>query len=261
MTLSESNVQLLRGVVPLGAFALGLWLERKRRHADVRPAWRANLGLWLVDSILMAVVCGACGWAVARWAAEVHVGVLNTVRLPAPAAVLATIVGLDVVSYLWHRANHVVGWLWRFHSVHHTDSAYHVSTALRFHPGELLLGLPVRLAAILLLGAPPAGVIAFEAVFGIANVLEHGNFDLPARLERRIDRIFVTPALHRRHHSIERIERDSNFGTIFSLWDRLARTLHGDISASHFPTGLGAAANSTAGSLVAQLGLPLRRGA
>jgi sterol desaturase/sphingolipid hydroxylase (fatty acid hydroxylase superfamily) len=169
------------------------------------------------------------------------------------------LVALDLVSYLWHRANHGVAWLWRFHRVHHTDDAYHVSTALRFHPGELLLGLPVRLAAIMLLGASAAGVLAFEAVFGIANVLEHGNFDLPVWLERRIDRVLVTPALHRRHHSVEQRERDTNFGTIFCVWDRLARTRRADTSASRFPTGLGTGANATARSLGVQLGLPLRR--
>ena len=148
MRLSESEVQLVRGLAPLAAFALGLVLERIAPHAALRPAWRANLGLWLLDAMLMAAVCGACGWTVAAWAQASGVGLLNAVDAPLGAGIAATIVVLDLVSYVWHRANHEVGFLWRFHRVHHADADYHVSTALRFHPGELLLALPVRLAAV-----------------------------------------------------------------------------------------------------------------
>lgn len=114
--------------------------------------------------------------------------------------------------------------LWRFHQVHHGDASFHVTTALRFHPGELLLALPVRLAAVVVLGVPPEGVLVFELVFGMANLLVHGNFDLPRRLEPTVQRVLVTPALHRRHHASNWRELDTNFGTVFSIWDRLART-------------------------------------
>jgi sterol desaturase/sphingolipid hydroxylase (fatty acid hydroxylase superfamily) len=258
MPLGESEVQWIRGLVPLGAFGLGLLLERLRPHAALRPEWRTNLGLWLVDAALMAAVCGACGWATAAWAAGAGIGLLNLFG-PAPAVgVAATLIGLDLVSYAWHRANHRVRLLWRFHRVHHADANFHVSTAIRFHPGELLLALPVRLAAIVLLGASPYGVVVFEAVFGIANVLEHGNFDLPRRLERALDRVLVTPALHRRHHSTERAERDSNFGTIFSIWDRAARTLRPATSDARFATGLPGMQGAQARSLRAMLLAPLR---
>ena len=261
MRLDESAAQLIRGLAPLGAFALGLALERIAPHAALRPAWRANLGLWLFDAMLMAAVCGACGWTVAAWAQTSGVGLLNEVDASLGVGIAATVVGLDLVSYGWHRANHEVGFLWRFHRVHHADADYHVSTALRFHPGELLLALPVRLAAIALLGAPPVAVIAFEAIFGIANVLEHGNFDLPQRVERAVGTVLVTPALHRRHHSTERSERDSNFGTILCLWDRLARTLRPSTSAAVFPTGLPGRSSAGARSLTAMLLAPVRSSA
>ncbi len=258
MRLDEATVQLVRGLVPLGAFALGLALERWVPHAALRPAWRANLGLWLVGLLLMAAVCGACGWAVAIWTQDSGRGLLNVAGVPLGVGIAVTVVGLDLLSYAWHRANHQIRFLWRFHRVHHADADYHVSTALRFHPGELLLALPVRLAAIAILGAPPVAVVAFEAIFGIANVLEHGNFDLPQRLEHVIGRVFVTPALHRRHHSTERRERDSNYGTVFSFWDRLARTFRADTSAAHFATGLRGTAREEARSFVALLLAPLR---
>jgi sterol desaturase/sphingolipid hydroxylase (fatty acid hydroxylase superfamily) len=258
--VTEASVQLLRGVAPLAAFGLGLALERLVPHAAQRPAWRANLGLWLLDALLMAAVCGACGWAVAGWAQASGIGLLNAIAdVPRAAAIAATVAGLDFVSYAWHRANHEVGFLWRFHRVHHADADYHVSTALRFHPGELLLALPVRMGAIVLLGAPPGGVVAFEMIFGIANVLEHGNFDLPRRFERAIGSVLVTPALHRRHHSTRRNERDSNFGTILCAWDRVARTFQPSGSDARFGTGL-LDAGASARSLLAMLMDPIRPG-
>jgi len=258
VTLDETAVQLARGLAPLGALALGLALERIAPHAALRPAWRANLGLWLLDALLMTAVCGACGWTVAASMQASGIGLLNQIDAPLGAGIAATVVGLDLVSYAWHRATHEFGFLWRFHRVHHADADYHVSTALRFHPGELLLALPVRLSAIILLGAPPEAVVTFEVIFGIANVLEHGNFDLPGRLEGVLSSVLVTPALHRRHHSTERRERDSNFGTILSIWDRLARTLRPTASVQIFPTGLPGQAGEEARSIAAMLLAPLQ---
>ena len=257
MTLDESTVQLARSLAPLGAFALGLALERIAPHAALRPEWRANLGLWLLDALLMTAVCGACGWKIAAWARASGIGLLNELDAPLGAGIAATIVGLDLVSYAWHRAMHEVGFLWRFHRVHHADADYHVSTALRFHPGELLLALPVRLSAFVLLGAPPEAVVAFEMIFGIANVLEHGNFDLPRRFEDVLCLALVTPALHRRHHSTVRRERDSNFGTILCVWDRLARTFGRQPPQRSSATGLPGLAGEASRSLAAMLLAPI----
>jgi len=258
VTFGEPESQLARGLAPLGAFALGLALERLVPHAALRPAWRANLGLWLIDALLMAVVCGTCGFAVAALASSAGFGLLNATGAPLWLGVAVAVAALDLLSYVWHRANHQLPFLWRFHRVHHADADYHVSTALRFHPGELLLALPVRLAAIVALGAPPLGVVVFEAIFGIANVLEHGNFDLPRRFEHFVGVALVTPALHRRHHSTERSERDSNYGTILSVWDRIARTLRPNSSAAVFATGLAEMPGAGSRSLAAMLVAPLR---
>jgi sterol desaturase/sphingolipid hydroxylase (fatty acid hydroxylase superfamily) len=234
----EATYQLARGVGLAAALVLGLALERWRAHERLRPALRTNLGLWAVDAALMTVVCGACGWAVAAWAAERGLGLLAWLGAGPGAAAGAGLLGLDAVSYLWHRANHRVPLLWRFHQVHHGDASFHVTTALRFHPGELLLALPVRLAAILALGVPPEGVLLFELVFGVANLLEHGNFDLPRRLDPLARRLFITPALHRAHHASDWRELNTNFGTVLSVWDRLARTFHASETDRRVVTGL-----------------------
>jgi len=255
----ETTFQLTRGVVLAAAALLAVALERWRPHERLRPAWGTNLGLWVVDTLIIAVVCGACGWVVAAWATDRGLGLGAWLGAGRWAAVAIGILGLDAVSYLWHRANHQVPLLWRFHQVHHADASFHVTTALRFHPGELLLALPVRLAAVIALGVPPEGVLLFEVVFGVANLLEHGNFDLPRRLEPTVQRLFITPALHRGHHTADWRELNTNFGTVLSVWDRLGRTFRRGDGERHVVTGLPDWDRARSPSLSESLLLPVRR--
>jgi sterol desaturase/sphingolipid hydroxylase (fatty acid hydroxylase superfamily) len=252
----ESSYQLLRGAALAAAIALALALERWRPHERLRPAWGTNVGLWVVDTGLMAAACGACGWLVAAWATSLGLGLLPWLGLEAWTAAALGVLALDGVSYAWHRLNHRIPLLWRFHQVHHGDASFHVTTALRFHPGELLLALPVRLAAVLALGVPPAGVLLFEIVFGVANLLEHGNFDLPRRVEPLAQRVLITPALHRAHHVSDWRDLDTNFGTILSAWDRLAGTLHASDGSRRVVTGLPDWEGPEAPSLSESLRLP-----
>jgi len=145
---------------------------------------------------------------------------------------------MDLVSYFWHRANHSVPYLWRFHQAHHSDPDYTVTTGLRFHPGELLLALPLRLLAVAVLGVPIAGVIVCEVIFAFANFCEHGNIALPLKVERILACLVVTPALHRRHHGREARLLDTNYGTIFTLWDRLLGSYGENRSNDRVDTGL-----------------------
>jgi sterol desaturase/sphingolipid hydroxylase (fatty acid hydroxylase superfamily) len=260
MPSAETLYTLARSAGLVAALLAGLALERRRPHERLRPAWDTNLGLWAVDGVVMAAACGACGWVVAAWAAERGLGLLAWLGAGPWAAVAAGLLGLDAVSYLWHRANHEIPLLWRFHRVHHADASFHVTTALRFHPGELLLALPVRLAATVALGVPPEGVLVFELVFGAANLLEHGNFDLPGRLDPIARRLFITPALHRAHHASDWRELDTNFGTVFSLWDRLARTFHASEAGRRVVTGLPSGSGPVAPSLGESLWMPFAPG-
>ncbi len=171
-------------------------------------------------------------------------------------AIPLSVLGMDLISYFWHRANHRIPFLWRFHQAHHSDPGYTVTTALRFHPGELLLAVPLRLFAVVVLGVPIAGVIVFEVIFAFANFCEHGNIDLPHDVERTLGRVFVTPALHRRHHSREARLLDTNYGTIFSLWDRLLGSYGENRSDVRVDTGLPGTENSL--GIVSILVLPAR---
>lgn len=128
---------------------------------------------------------------------------------------------LDLWIYWWHRANHVVPWLWRFHEVHHLDETLDTSSGLRFHFGEVALSAAARGVVIVLLGVPLAHVVVFEALVLATSLFHHSDARLPAGLERALARGIVTPSLHWVHHHARRADTDSNYGTVLSVWDRL----------------------------------------
>ncbi len=252
VTESDYNVVRSAGFVLAAAIAVGL--QRFTPHARLRGSWRTNCGLWGINLLVLGAVCGACACTVAQWARAAGVGLFAIVPAPRWMAILVSVLTLDLVSYAWHRANHRLRLLWRFHQVHHSDVTFTVSTGVRFHPGELVLSLPLRLAAVALLGVPPEGVVVFEVLFNIANLVEHGDANLPAIAERFLGRVLITPAVHRWHHSRRWAELDTNFGTIFAVWDRLLGTYHTSSSATDVETGLPSVTQPT--GLVRALVLP-----
>ncbi len=135
--------------------------------------------------------------------------------------VLLDVLVLDFLIYWWHRANHVVPFLWRFHEVHHLDSFLDTTTALRFHFGEVLLSAMVRAVIVILLDIPLVSIVVFETVVLMAALFHHSNLRLPAGLEHLLARIIITPSIHWVHHHAVRRDTDSNYGTLLSLWDRL----------------------------------------
>jgi sterol desaturase/sphingolipid hydroxylase (fatty acid hydroxylase superfamily) len=255
--VSETEIQLLRGAGFVGALLVALVLQRVLPQARLRGSSSINVGLWAINLVVMGLVCGACACLVARAAAAGGVGLLNVVSAPRWLAVAITVIALDGVSYAWHRANHRFPFLWRFHQVHHSDPRFTVSTGVRFHPGELLLSLPLRLVAVASLGAPVEGVLVFESVFALANLVEHGDIALPPALERRLARAMVTPGLHRHHHTKAGRDRDTNFGTILVLWDRLLGTFAASDSRRRIETGIPGLDRPI--GLVEALALPLSR--
>lgn len=253
--MAEAQLNVVRAVVFVVVMGLVLGLQQLAPHGRLRASWRVNGGLWLVNVLVVSVVCGGCAFSAAQWAAREGVGFLHWTGAAWWIALPASVVVLDAVSYAWHRANHRVPMLWRLHQVHHSDPTFTASTGVRFHPGELLLSLPVRLGAVVLLGASVEAVLAFEAAFTVANLVEHGDINLLPRSERVLGRVLVTPALHRRHHTRVGPARDTNFGTIFSGWDRLLGTYTPSDSATVVDTGLPGLDRVT---LTEALALPVR---
>jgi len=151
---------------------------------------------------------------------------------------LVTFLILDYTNYLWHVLNHKLPMLWRFHLVHHTDPDLDVTTALRFHFGELIGSVFYRGAFVLLSGATALQVVVYEILFEAATQFHHSNWQLPYRLEKQLSKLIVTPRMHGIHHSMIREETDSNYSVIFSFWDRLHRTIKLNVPQNLIVTGV-----------------------
>lgn len=145
---------------------------------------------------------------------------------------------MDYTNYLWHVLNHKIPALWRFHVVHHSDPDLDVSTALRFHFGELIGSVFYRGAFIFLSGATALQVLLYEILFEGATQFHHSNMKLPFQLEKALNKMIVTPRMHGIHHSIIRQETDSNYSVIFSFWDRLHNTALLNVPQEKIVTGV-----------------------
>lgn len=131
---------------------------------------------------------------------------------------------LDFLIYWWHRANHELPFLWRFHSVHHFDATLDTTSAVRFHFGEVVLSALARAGVIVLIGFPLTSVFTFEALVLIAALFHHSNLRLPKGVEAALSRVLITPSIHWVHHHAIKTDTDSNYGTIFSFWDPMFTT-------------------------------------
>ncbi len=148
------------------------------------------------------------GWGLARW-----LGLSGWLEF------IIAIIVLDAFDYFWHRANHRITFLWRFHKAHHADIHIDVSTALRFHPGELLLSTLAKATWVAVWGPSTIAWFLFEILVSWFAQAHHANWDLPDRLERIVRRVWVTPRFHATHHLVDRRFGDANFSTLLSIWD------------------------------------------
>lgn len=138
--------------------------------------------------------------------------------------ILLGVVAMDFIVYLQHRAFHAIPWLWRMHRVHHTDTEFDATTAVRFHPLELGISYLIKMASVVILGIPLLGVVLSEILLNFSAMFNHANFDFSPRIDRFIRAFIVTPGMHRIHHSALTSETNSNFGFCISLWDQLLNT-------------------------------------
>lgn len=183
-----------------------------------------NLGLGLFNSALTGLVMLLLLTATIAWTENSQFGLLHLLALPDFAATILAIFLLDGWMYLWHRANHMIPFLWSLHAVHHSDREMDVTTAVRFHPGEALISAGLRLIVVALSGLSLTHILLYDTLLIIVIFLHHSNINLPLFLDKRLRVVITTPSLHRVHHSTITQETNSNFGSVFSFWDRLART-------------------------------------
>jgi sterol desaturase/sphingolipid hydroxylase (fatty acid hydroxylase superfamily) len=211
------------------AFFLGMafWESRLPRRPLKAPRllrWPANLSLAFFNAfclwfLLPGFLLGAADWAESR-----RFGFFNQVETPLIFSAFLTVLMLDWLLYYQHRMFHALSLFWKIHRLHHSDIELDVSDFSRFHILEIAVSLVLQSLLILCLGAPPAGVFLFGFFLNLSLLFVHADIRLPAPAEKALRLLWVTPDMHRIHHSALPAERGGNFGFIFSFWDRVFQT-------------------------------------
>ena len=187
-----------------------------------------NLAMGALNSALVALLFVGLWFAASVWADEYRFGVMHWVQdglgLPAWAHALGAVLLFDFWSYIWHRMNHEIQFFWRFHRVHHSDPNMDVTTANRFHIGEIFFSSLFRIPLIALLGIYLWELVLYETLMFAVVQFHHSDINIPARVDRALRAVIVSPNMHRVHHSRWQPETDSNYSSLLSIWDRLART-------------------------------------
>ncbi len=217
-----ANEPQVRLAIFLFVFAVLILLQKLRPRRDVpggRRRYATNLTLVIIDTLVLRVAFPVLAFDFAMRLEESGGGLLGA--LPYWVLVPASVILLDCAIYWQHRLMHKIPLLWRLHRMHHTDTGFDVTTAVRFHPVEIALSMAIKLGLIALFGIPALAVLIFEILLSAGSLFTHANIRLPATFERRLRRLLVTPEMHRIHHSVHEDETNSNFSFNLSLWDHV----------------------------------------
>ncbi len=202
-----------------GLFAAGAHPWRLRlRHAAI------NVGIGVLNGLAIRFGFLALWIATMEWSTSHGVGLLNWLLVAPSFRWIVVLFLLDAWTYAWHRLNHTVPFFWRFHRLHHSDREMDVTTANRFHIGEITLSSLVRVPVLALIGCRMDELALYEVLLFAVVQFHHANIGLPDWLDRALRTVIVTPHLHKVHHSVVVAEQNTNFSSLFSWWDRIAQT-------------------------------------
>ncbi|MGF1502926.1 MAG: sterol desaturase family protein [Paracoccaceae bacterium] len=249
----------------LGVFvAVALWersAPRRRRIESTGRRWSTNWGMSILDTAMVRIVFGAAAVGAALDAEAHGIGFFYATDWPLWLEFLLVLVIFDFAIWLQHVASHKIPLLWRLHRVHHADRDLDVSSGIRFHPLEIAVSMSLKIGLVYALGAPVWAVIVFEAILSSAALFTHGNLRLPGRLDRALRWVVVTPDMHRVHHSVHRVEHDTNYGFNLAIWDRIFGTYTAEPAGGQEGMTLGLAEHQDTGPsrLLWSLALPFRR--
>ena len=234
----SSHRLLILGSVFLGILFFEQFFSLRKAKESKFRRLAVNLSLAALGGILVRFITLPFTLLVSQFTLGHGLGLITKLNLSRIPRVLLLLVLLDSTLYIWHRMNHESSFLWRFHNVHHVDLDMDVSTASRFHFGELFFSAIYRGIQIVVLGVDPTTLIFYETLTTGFALFHHSNLRLPVRFEKLLQWVLVTPRMHGIHHSIVRTETDSNYSTIFSIWDRVSRSLVLDIPQSEINIGV-----------------------
>ncbi|MBW4054266.1 MAG: sterol desaturase family protein [Proteobacteria bacterium] len=237
---SEQTIRLSVFAGVLLLVALGEIISPHRPLVDSkRRRWFTNLTLVVIDTTAVRLLFPILPVAVAYMAETRGWGLFNAVSLAFWLRALLSFLLLDFIIYLQHVLFHYTPILWRLHRMHHTDLDLDVTSGNRFHPLEIIISILIKLAAVIILGAPAQAVLAFEVVLNACAMFNHGNIKLPVAFDHLLRLFLVTPDMHRVHHSTIVRETNSNFGFNFPWWDRLCGTYRSQPEKGHLDMTIG----------------------
>ena len=232
------RISIFTAVLVLFASLEALFPRRKPLWSRIRR-WPGNLGVSVISQIFAKLLVPVSGVVLAQRLADSGKGLFNVLDLPLWLEFIAAVLVLDLLIYVQHRVFHRVPLFWRLHRMHHADTDFDVTTAIRFHPLEIWLSALIKLAAVFLLGPSALAVLVFEVILNATAMFNHSNLKLPAAADRLLRLLVVTPDMHRVHHSIIPRETHSNFGFNFPWWDRLFGTYREQPEAGHSKMTIG----------------------
>lgn len=235
----------LRLAATLSTFALFATWElvapRRASHIPRRLRWTSNISIALLDALVVRFIFPGTAVAVAMMVEARGWGLLQLVAVPAPLAVVGSLIVLDLMIYGQHRLFHRIPVLWRLHRMHHADLELDVTSGARFHPLEIVLSMLVKTCAIIVIGAPASAVLLFEVLLNCTALFNHSNIRIPPSVDRVLRWCVVTPDMHRVHHSVDWNETNSNFGFNLPWWDHVFRSYRAQPEAGHTKMTIGIA--------------------
>ena len=200
-----------------------LFPKKKRIH-NRKDRWITNGLITLINTASVNIVHIAIPLIAIVAAIDVSngkMGLFNIINFPIWIEIILTVIILDLIIWGQHFLSHKIPFVWRFHRMHHTDRDLDVTTAVRFHPFEIIFSMFIKITSIYILGASAIAVIIFEIMLNGMAMFNHANLRIPFRLENILRKFIVTPDLHRIHHSIYIDEHNKNFGFSLSIWDKI----------------------------------------
>ena len=221
--------------------------------------WRINISLNLCNVVVVDLFFVYLLKKTMIFSAEHSLNFFEEMHLNSFWRVALTIVLMDLAMYGWHRANHGIPFFWRFHRVHHTDLNVDASSAFRFHFGEVTVSTVITYTFMLLMGAIIVEVRVFQVILFLMAQFGHSNIKLWNPLEKLLWLILVPPSMHRVHHSNKKRETDSNYGTIFSIWDRIFGTFREDVEQEKIVFGLAEFKEPKQLTLIKLIKLPFKK--
>ena len=213
--------------------ALEAAFPRKKRSMPRGRRWRTNVAIVIVDSLALRLMGPVAAITAAGFAQQNGIGLLNWTSLPGWLEFILALIIFDLAIYVQHVVTHKVPLLWALHKVHHADRDIDVTTAVRFHPVEIILSMLYKSGLVFLIGPSAFAVFVFALLLNLFAMFNHANLRLPLSVDRILRLFVVTPDMHRVHHSTVPRETNSNFGFSIALWDRLFGTYTAQPAAGH----------------------------